>query len=99
MDLSLIHILARYIAKNMVAAHLADRCQVTLAYAIGEKDPVMVDVNTFGTGICEDDCLAAAVRKVYDLTPAGIIKQLNPVSYTHLRSVFSLRPWRDSFCK
>ena len=60
--------MARYIAKNMVAAHLADRCQVTLAYAIGEKEPVMVDVNTFGTGICEDDCLAAAVRKAYDLT-------------------------------
>ena len=70
--------MARYIAKNMVAAHLADRCQVTLAYAIGQDEPVMVDVNTFGTcKACEDDCLAAAVRKAYDLTPAGIIKQLN----------------------
>ena len=70
--------MARYIAKNMVAAHLADRCQVTLAYAIGQAEPVMVDVNTFGTcDACEDDCLAAAVRKAYDLTPAGIIKQLN----------------------
>ena len=70
--------MARYIAKNMVAAHLADLCQVTLAYAIGQAEPVMVDVNTFGTcDACEDDCLAAAVRKAYDLTPAGIIKQLN----------------------
>ena len=70
--------MARYIAKNMVTAHLADRCQVTLAYAIGQAEPVMVDVNTFGTcKACEDDCLAAAVRKAYDLTPAGIIRQLN----------------------
>ena len=70
--------MARYIAKNIVATHLATRCQVTLAYAIGQAEPVMVDVNTFGTCYaCEDDCLAAAVRKAYDLTPAGIIKQLN----------------------
>lgn len=67
-----------FIAKNIVATHLATRCQVTLAYAIGQAEPVMVDVNTFGTcDACEDDCLAAAVRKAYDLTPAGIIKQLN----------------------
>ena len=66
--------MARFIAKNIVAAGFAQRCQVTLAYAIGEKEPVMVDVNTFGTGgPCEDDCLSAAVRKAYD-----------PVSYTHL---------------
>ena len=70
--------IARYIAKNIVATHLAARCQVTLAYAIGQAEPVMVDVNTFGTcKACEDDCLAAAVRKAYDLTPAGIIRQLN----------------------
>lgn len=70
--------MARYIAKNIVATHLATRCQVTLAYAIGQAEPVMVDVNTFGTcDACEDDCLSAAVRKAYDLTPAGIIKQLN----------------------
>ena len=54
----------------MVAAHLADRCQVTLAYAIGQAEPVMVDVNTFGTcDACEDDCLAAAVREAYDPDP------------------------------
>ena len=89
--------MARYIAKNMVAAHLADRCQVTLAYAIGEKDPVMVDVNTFGTGICEDDCLAAAVRKVYDLTPAGIIKQLNLLNPIYSRTAAGGHFGREDF--
>lgn len=89
--------MARYIAKNMVAAHLADRCQVTLAYAIGGKDPVMVDVNTFGTGICEDDCLAAAVRKVYDLTPAGIIKQLNLLNPIYSRTAAGGHFGREDF--
>ena len=89
--------MARYIAKNMVAAHLANRCQVTLAYAIGEKDPVMVDVNTFGTGICEDDCLAAAVRKVYDLTPAGIIKQLNLLNPIYSRTAAGGHFGREDF--
>lgn len=89
--------MARYIAKNMVAAHLADRCQVTLAYAIGQKDPVMVDVNTFGTGICEDDCLSAAVRKVYDLTPAGIIKQLNLLNPIYSRTAAGGHFGREDF--
>jgi S-adenosylmethionine synthetase len=70
--------MARFIAKNIDAAGFAQRYQVTLAYAIGEKEPVMVDVNTFGTGSpCEDNSLSAAMRKAYDLTPEGIIKQLN----------------------
>lgn len=65
--------MARYIAKNMVAAHLADRCQVSLAYAIGMAQPVMVQVDTFGTGkACADDCLAAAVPLVFGLTPGQI---------------------------
>ena len=90
--------MARYIAKNMVAAHLADRCQVTLAYAIGEKDPVMVDVNTFGTGgPCEDDCLSAAVRKAYDLTPAGIIKQLNLLNPMYSRTAAGGHFGREDF--
>mgnify|MGYP000772671677 CR=1 FL=1 len=89
--------MARYIAKNMVAAHLANRCQVTLAYAIGEKDPVMVDVNTFGTGICEDDCLSAAVRKAYDLTPAGIIKQLNLLNPIYSRTAAGGHFGREDF--
>ena len=89
--------MARYIAKNMVAAHLANRCQVTLAYAIGGKDPVMVDVNTFGTGICEDDCLSAAVRKAYDLTPAGIIKQLNLLNPIYSRTAAGGHFGREDF--
>lgn len=69
--------LARYIAKNMVAAGLASRCQVSLAYAIGVAQPVMVQVDTFGTGkICADDCLAVAIPLVFGLTPKQIIAGL-----------------------
>lgn len=70
--------MARYIAKNLVAAGLCKKCQVTLAYAIGAAEPVMVEVDTFGTGtVCADDCLAEAVRFVFGLTPAEIISELN----------------------
>ena len=70
--------MARYIAKNLVAAGLCEKCQVTLAYAIGAAEPVMVEVDTFGTGtVCADDCLAEAVRFVFGLTPAEIISKLN----------------------
>lgn len=69
--------MARYIAKNIVAAGLADRCLVTLAYGIGMAEPVMVQVDTYGTGkVCEDDCLAAAIPLVFGLTPSQIIQQL-----------------------
>lgn len=70
--------MARYIAKNLVAAGLASRCQVTLAYAIGVAEPVMVQVDTFGTGTaCADDCLAAAIPLVFGLAPAQMIAQLD----------------------
>lgn len=69
--------MARYIAKNMVAAGLASRCQVSFAYAIGVAQPVMVQVDTFGTGkVCEDDCLASAIPLVFGLTPKQIISTL-----------------------
>lgn len=69
--------MARYIAKNMVAAGLAKRCQVSLGYAIGVAQPVMVQVDTFGTGkACADDCLAQAVPLVFELTPKQIIDTL-----------------------
>lgn len=69
--------MARYIAKNIVAAKLADRCQVSLAYAIGVAQPVMVQVDTFGTGkVCADDCLAKAVPIVFGLTPQQIVDNL-----------------------
>jgi S-adenosylmethionine synthetase len=67
----------RYIAKNIVAAGLASRCEVQLAYAIGVANPVSVLVNTYGTGTVSDEVLAAAVPKVFRLTPAGIIDMLD----------------------
>ncbi len=67
---------ARYVAKNMVAAGLAQRCEVQLAYAIGVAQPVSIMVDTFGTGTYPDDLLAQAVRAVFDLRPAAIIHQL-----------------------
>jgi len=66
--------MARYIAKNVVAAKLADRCEVQLAYAIGYPEPVSVHVTTFGTGKTDDETIEAAIRKIFDMTPAGIIK-------------------------
>ncbi|MCX6596221.1 MAG: methionine adenosyltransferase [Acidobacteria bacterium] len=69
--------MARYVAKNIVAAGLADRCEVQLAYAIGVAEPVSVMVNTFGTGKVEETKLTAIVRANFDLTPKGIIKTLN----------------------
>ena len=68
---------ARYVAKNIVAAGLARRCQVQLAYAIGVAQPVSILVDTFGTGTVGDDRLEAAVRKVFDLRPTAIIRDLD----------------------
>ncbi len=70
------HYMARYVAKNVVAARLAARCQVQLAYAIGVAAPVSVRVDTFGTGVAPDEVLAAAVETVFELTPKGIIESL-----------------------
>jgi len=67
----------RWVAKNIVAAKLARRCEVQVAYAIGVRDPVSVMVQTFGTGVVPDTRIEEAVRKVFDLTPRGIIKALN----------------------
>lgn len=69
--------MARYIAKNIVAANLAERCLVQLAYAIGVQDPVSVLIDTSGTSRVDEDNLATAVREVFKLTPLGIIEQLN----------------------
>ena len=68
---------ARYVAKNIVAAGLAERCELQLAYAIGVPDPVSIMVDTFGTGVAPDERIAAAVRKVFALDPAGIIEALD----------------------
>ena len=68
---------ARYVDKNIVAASLADRCEIQLAYAIGIANPVSINVNTFGTGRVADSVLDAAVEEVFDLRPAAIIKMLD----------------------
>jgi S-adenosylmethionine synthetase len=69
--------MARYVAKNIVAAGLADRCEVQLAYAIGVAEPVSVLVDTFGTGTVDEDRLEELVRANFTLTPKGIIESLN----------------------
>ncbi|MDQ2747349.1 MAG: methionine adenosyltransferase, partial [Acidobacteriota bacterium] len=69
--------MARYIAKNVVAAGLADKCTVQLAYAIGVAEPVSVRIDTHGTGRVDEDELAETVRKNFELTPKGIIEALN----------------------
>ncbi|MFD0051140.1 methionine adenosyltransferase [Actinomycetes bacterium NPDC127524] len=68
---------ARYVAKNLVAAGLADKVEVQLAYAIGVAQPVSISVDTFGTGIISEDILVDLVRSNFDLRPAGIIKMLD----------------------
>jgi S-adenosylmethionine synthetase len=83
--------MARYIAKNIVAANLADECEVQLAYTIGIAEPNNLMIDTFGTGIVSDDALEKRVREVFDLRPGLIIEQLklkNPIysptaSYGH----------------
>ena len=69
--------MARYIAKNLVAAGLASKCQVQLAYAIGVAEPVSVRVDTYGTSTLSEAAIADIVYKVFDMTPAGIIKTLD----------------------
>jgi len=69
--------MARYIAKNIVAAELAEKCTVQLAYVIGVAEPVCVDINTSGTGKVPEDRLEELVRKHFELTPQGMIKTLN----------------------
>lgn len=68
---------ARYVAKNIVAAGLAEKCEVQIAYAIGVARPVSIAINTFGTGIVSEDVLEKLVRKHFDLRLAGIIKMLD----------------------
>mgnify|MGYP004581370023 FL=1 len=67
---------ARWVAKNIVAAGMAKRCEVQIAYVIGKSEPVSVTVDTFATGVISDSRIEAAVKTVFDLTPAGIIRDL-----------------------
>jgi S-adenosylmethionine synthetase len=68
---------ARYIAKNIVAAGLATKCEIQLAYAIGVAEPVSIAIDTFGTSEYPETTLIEAVRKNFNLTPAGIIQMLD----------------------
>ncbi|PAU94706.1 methionine adenosyltransferase [Aliifodinibius salipaludis] len=68
---------SRHIAKNVVAADLAEECLIQLAYAIGIPEPVSINVNTYGSGKVEDAELAQAIKQAFDLTPAGIISRFN----------------------
>ena len=86
---------AGHIAKNIVAAGLADKCQVQLAYAIGVPEPVSIRVDMYGTGKYSEQVICDAVEKVFDLTPAGIINRLklrspiysNTAAYGHFGDV------------
>ncbi|HIZ83465.1 MAG TPA: methionine adenosyltransferase [Firmicutes bacterium] len=94
---------ARWVAKNIVAAGLAKRCEVQLAYAIGVAHPVSVLVDTFGTGAVADETIAAAVAETFDLRPAAIIHDLNlrrPIyrqlaAYGHMGRMDLDLPWED----
>lgn len=68
---------ARYVAKNIVAAGLADKCEVQISYAIGVAEPVSINVNTHGTGKISEESLVKLIRENFDLTPKGIIESLN----------------------
>lgn len=95
---------ARWVAKNVVAADLADKCEVQLAYAIGVAQPVSILVDTYGTGKVSDETLADAVNKVFDLRPAAIIKELDlrrPIyrqvaSYGHFGRTDIDVPWEHT---
>ena len=69
--------MARHVAKNIVAAGLADRCELQLAYAIGVSEPISVHVDTQGSGKIDDERICELVREIFPLTPSGIIKYLD----------------------
>ncbi|MGX9135659.1 methionine adenosyltransferase [Rummeliibacillus sp. JY-2-4R] len=95
---------ARYVAKNIVAAGLADRAEVQLAYAIGVAQPVSISIDTFGTGKVKESDLVEAVREFFDLRPAGIIKMLDlrrPIykqtaAYGHFGRTDLNVPWENT---
>jgi S-adenosylmethionine synthetase len=69
--------MCRYVAKNIVAAKLAEKCEVQVAYAIGYPEPLSINVDTYGTGALENDNdLENVIRKVFDMTPSGIVRTL-----------------------
>ncbi len=89
--------MARYIAKNIVASGLAERCEVQLAYAIGVAEPVSVMVNTFGTGKVAEDRLSTLVREFFELKPAGITRSLDLLKPTYKKTAAYGHFGRDLF--
>lgn len=95
---------ARWVAKNIVAAGMAKRCEVQIAYAIGKSEPVSVAVDTFGTGVIPDSRIEAAVKAVFDLTPASVIRELRlkrPIysklaCYGHFGRTELALPWEET---
>ena len=95
---------ARWIAKNIVEAGMAKRCEVQIAYAIGGSEPVSVTVDSFGTGVIPDRRMEAAVKETFDLTPAGIIRELRlarPIysglsCYGHFGRTDLCTPWEET---
>ena len=95
---------ARYVAKNIVAAGLATKCEIEIAYAIGVAHPVSILVNTHGTGVVSDERLVEIVRENFDLRPAGIIKMLDlrrPIykqtaAYGHFGRTDVSLPWEQT---
>ena len=88
---------ARWVAKNIVAAGLADRCEVQLSYAIGVAKPTSVRVETFGTSTVPEEHLGAAVEEVFDLTPAGIIRDLDLLRPIYEQTAYHGHFGRDDF--
>jgi len=89
--------MARYVAKNVVAAGLAERCEVQLAYAIGVPFPVSVMLETFGTGKADEGAIVAAVREVFDLSPGGIVRTLGLKAPIYRRTAAYGHFGRDGF--
>jgi S-adenosylmethionine synthetase len=89
--------MARYIAKNLVAAGFCNRCEVQLAYAIGEAEPVSLFVDTFGTGKLPNEKLSEIIRKEFPLTPKGIIEHLDLRKPVFLKTAAYGHFGRDSF--
>jgi S-adenosylmethionine synthetase len=95
---------ARYVAKNIVAAGLASRCEVQLSYAIGVVKPVAIRIDTFGTGKVPDASISSAVSRLFDLSPLGIIKELNlrrplfrqTAAYGHFGRTDIDAPWEST---
>lgn len=95
---------ARWVAMNIVAAGMAKRCEVQVAFAIGKSEPVSVTVDTFGTGVISDSRIEATVKAVFDLTPAGIIRALklnrpvysNLACYGHFGRTELELPWEEA---